>query len=94
MTPSTRWFVLIVAVAAVILCACGSSARAKQQVLIEPIETATPQSLAAAAAATPRPAPTEATGGKPAAPLLRRAHCSNARPSDPSRYISITTGWT
>ena len=68
MTPSTRWFVLIVAVAAVILCACGSSARAKQQVLIEPIETATPQSLAAAVAAIPRPAPTEATGGKPAAP--------------------------
>ena len=68
MIPPTRWFLLIAALAAVLLCACGSSAGAKQQVLIEPLDTVTPVSQAAAASASPRPAPTAETGGKAAAP--------------------------
>lgn len=87
MTPSTRWFVLIAAFAAVVLCACGSSAGAKQQVLIEPLDTATPQSLAAAVAATPRSAPTEATAGKPAAPPTP----VSARNPDPTAVPATAT---
>lgn len=82
MKPRLLAFLLVSSIAMLALAACGSSARARGAVTIEPLASATPVSAAAAAHATPAdPTPAPKVPGSAAHPT---AAASTPRASNPA----------